>query len=195
MKAAIYLRVSKEVQEEANQEPDCLRVCQARGWEPVVYRERMSGAKYRPIWQDVLTSAHRAEVGAVLVWSLDRAGRDRLRLCHDMAELARKGVQLVSVRETWLDQPPGPMRELLISIMTWVYSYERERIRERVIAGQKRASSQGIHIGRKWLPEEDVKRMRERFEAGDSSFVAAKALKMPESTVRTYWKRWKTAKR
>jgi DNA invertase Pin-like site-specific DNA recombinase len=191
MKAAVYLRVSKEVgQDEANQEPDCLRVCQVRRWEPVIYRERMSGAKLRPVWTDVLTAAHRAEISAVIVWSLDRAGRDRLRLCHDMAELARKGVQLVSVRETWLDQPPGPMRELMIAIMTWVYSYERERTIERIAAGQARARREGKHIGRRWLPADKVGEIRRQFEAGVSSFLAAKELRMPESTVRTYYKRF-----
>jgi len=39
--AAIYLRVSSDIQTTDNQEPDCLRLGKSQGWEVVeVYRER-----------------------------------------------------------------------------------------------------------------------------------------------------------
>jgi len=80
MKAAIYLRVSTDGQTEENQEPDCLRLCAARGWEPVVIRETESGAKERPEWRRVVELARRGQVGAVVFWALDRIGRKSLQI-------------------------------------------------------------------------------------------------------------------
>lgn len=192
MKAAVYLRVSTDRQDEANQEPDCVRICEQRGWEPVFFREQESGAKARPIWETLKTAVHRAEVGAVVIWALDRAGRDRVRLAHDIAELARKRMTIVSVKEAWLDQPVGPMRDLLIELMAWFAEAERARLIERTRAGQDRARREGKHIGRKWLPVEVVNRMRAEFKTGLSAFLAAKKLGIPESTVRTYYKRFRS---
>jgi DNA invertase Pin-like site-specific DNA recombinase len=148
VRAAVYLRVSTDRQDEANQEPDCLRICEARKWEPVIVRETESGAKHRPQWERVKQMVHRGEVGAVVIWALDRAGRDRVRLAHDLAELARKGSDLASVREPWLDQPSGPMRDLLIQVMAWFAQMERDRLRERTRAGLARAVAQGKKLGR-----------------------------------------------
>lgn len=149
MKAAVYLRVSSRDgrQDEANQEPECLELCQARGWTPLVFRERESGAKIRPVWREVLELARRGQVRAVVVWALDRIGRTRVQVAHDLAELLRWRVDVVSVRDGWLDQA-GPMRELLVQVMAWVAEGERQRLIERTHAGLARARAQGKRIGR-----------------------------------------------
>lgn len=148
--AAIYLRVSSKDgrQDEANQEPDCRRVCEARGW-PVgaVYAERESGAKARPVWSDVLELARRGQLRAVVVWSIDRIGRSMWQVVADVRELGRLGCSVVSVREPWLDTG-GPTRDLLLAIFGWVAEHERERLRERVRAGLDRARSEGKRLGR-----------------------------------------------
>ena len=217
MRAAVYLRVSKEgcrcghgrdkhgddgrcrrclcatyqgKQDEANQEPDCLRVCAARSWEPVIYREQASAVKRRPQWQAVLDAAHRGEVGAVVVWALDRAGRNRVQLSHDLGELVRKGATVVSVREPWLDQPAGPVRDLLIQLFAWFAESERLRLIDRTKAGQATAAARGVQIGRPRVPPDRVERMFQAWEVGDSAFRAAKRLGIPEGTVRTYFRRW-----
>jgi putative DNA-invertase from lambdoid prophage Rac len=143
-----YLRVSTELQEHANQRPDIERVCAARGWTVVWYEDVESGAKKRPGWEALKVAVHRGEVGGVVVWALDRAGRDRVQLAHDLAEFARKSCVLVSVREPWLDQPTGPLRTLLISILAWVAESERARLIERTLAGMARAEAGGAVIGR-----------------------------------------------
>ncbi len=190
MKAAVYLRVSTDRQDERNQEPDCLRICEARGWEPVLYRETESGAKKRPVWDEVKQAAHRGQVGAVVIWALDRAGRDRVTVSADFKKLAHADVRLVSVRESWLDQPAGPMRDLLIEILGWFAETERARLRERTRAGLERARANGTHIGRKWTSDEKVKQLRELFEAGRMVGFSAREVGLPKSTVRTYWRRF-----
>lgn len=151
MRAAVYLRVSSTTgrQNEANQEPDCARLCAARGWTPVLFPERESGVKERPQWRAVVEAARRGEVVAVVVWALDRVGRTRVQVAHDLAELGRFRVAIVSVQDAWIDQPTGPLRDLLIQIMGWVAEGERARMIERVRAGQARARASGKRWGRR----------------------------------------------
>lgn len=173
MRAAIYLRVStgrcrrcrrgehgpdarcpafEPEQSEANQEPECGQLCRARGWEPVFFRERESGAKARPEWRRLLEAARRGQVGAVVFWALDRVGRDQVQVCHDLRELARWNVHIASVRDAWVDQPPGPFRDLMLQIVAWFAEGERRRLIERTKAGQARARLLGKTIGRPPLP-------------------------------------------
>ena len=190
MKAAVYLRVSTERQEEANQEPDCLRVCAARGWEPVIFREVESGAKRRPKWDEVKRAVNRGEVGAVVVWAMDRAGRDRVRLAADLKEIAHKKAALVSVRESWLDQPEGPMRDLLVMLFAWFAEAERTRLRERTMAGLDRARKMGKRLGRKPTPDAKVTILRALWKDGEGQREAARRAGVPASTARTWFARF-----
>lgn len=191
MKAAVYLRVSTDRQEEANQEPDCLRICQARGWDPVIFREVESGAKRRPKWDEVKRAAHRGEVGAVVVWALDRAGRDRVRLAGDLAELAHKQVQVASVRESWVDQPAGPLRDLLVQIFAWFAEAERTRLVERTKAGIARAVAMGKRLGRKPVPDAKLGLLRELCAQGVGTREAGRRAGVAESTARTWFARFR----
>jgi len=151
MNVAIYLRVSKDdgSQDEANQEPDCRRACEGRGWaDPLVFPERESGAKERPVWRQLLELAHQGKVNAVVVWSLDRVGRTMWKTIDDVRALERCGCRLVSVRESWLDTG-GPAAPLLLAIFAWVADHERQRLVERTRAGLERARAKGVKLGRK----------------------------------------------
>jgi hypothetical protein len=56
-------------------------------------------------------------------------------------------VALVSVKEAWADSS-GPIRELLVAVMSWVAQQERRRLVERTKAGLARARANGKKIGR-----------------------------------------------
>jgi len=148
MRAAVYLRVSKDTQNEANQEPDCARLCVARGWDPVFFRERESGAKARPEWRRVVEGARLGHFAAVVFWALDRIGRSSEEVAHDVRELARFGVHVASVKDAWVDQPPGPFRDLMLQVVAWFAESERRKLIERTKAGQARARAEGKHCGR-----------------------------------------------
>lgn len=186
MRAAVYLRVSSDRQDEANQEPDCLRICAARSWEPIVIREQESTRKCRPAWEQVRQLVHRAEVGAVVIWALDRAGRDRVRLAHDLREMARKGAQLVSVRESWLDQPPGPTRDLLIEIFGWFAESERDRISLRTRAALARARDKGVRLGRPPIDAAAMARAAELVRGGAAVAAAARLSGIGRRTLREH---------
>jgi DNA invertase Pin-like site-specific DNA recombinase len=153
MKAAVYLRVSSKGgrQDEGNQEPECLRLCAARGWEPIVIRERESGAKDRPEWRRVLELARLGEVRAVVFWRLDRTGRSRVQVAHDLGELFRFRVDVASVKDGWLDigASAGPLRDLLVQVMAWMAEGERDALIERTRAGIAAARRRGVRLGRR----------------------------------------------
>ncbi|MCI0573329.1 MAG: recombinase family protein [Myxococcaceae bacterium] len=149
MKAALYVRVSTQGRGQTveNQLPDLLRLAQARGLEVVLYEEQESAAKHRPVLERLLADARVGCIQVVLVWALDRLHRSMSGAIHTVLELDRVGVQVISVREPWLDTS-GPVRSLLVAIFGWVAEQERLRLIERTRAGLARARAQGKRIGR-----------------------------------------------
>jgi DNA invertase Pin-like site-specific DNA recombinase len=135
MNVAVYLRVSTGRQDEANQEPACLKVCAARGWTPRLYRERVSGVAQRPEWSRLLNDARTGIVRGVVFYSIARIGRRRIQIAQDLAELSRWGMSLVSVRESFLDTTPtvagAHIRDLLIQWWGFFAESERDEIIDR----------------------------------------------------------------
>ncbi|MGO9835544.1 MAG: recombinase family protein [Polyangiaceae bacterium] len=147
---AVYLRVSTADQNEANQRPDVDRLVAARfpGAQVVVYAERKSAAKQRPEFDRMMREARGRRFQALVVWAIDRFGRSMTGNLSDIVDLDKAGVQVVSCKESWLDTR-SPVRDLLIAIFSWAAQQERERIRERIGAGLKRARENG---GATWRP-------------------------------------------
>lgn len=147
-RAALYLRVSTDQQTTENQRPDLARLARTRGWEIVkVYEETGSASKQRPAFDAMMLDATRGHFDVLAVWSLDRLGRSMQANLVTVLELDRLGVQVVSVKESFLDTS-GPVRPLLIAIFGWLAQQERERLIERTKAGLERARRQGRRIGR-----------------------------------------------
>jgi len=176
MRAALYLRVSKDEQHAENQRDELERLARARGWEPVWFEEPpASGSKMdRPELGRMLEAVRRGEVGAVVVWALDRLGRSMVATFALVVELDRLGCVVASVREAWLDTS-GPVRPLLLAIFTWAAEQERARLIERTKAGLARARRQGVPLGRPRLPPASVAAALERVRTGESVSQAARA--------------------
>ena len=77
--AAIYPRVSTNDQTCENELLELLRYCVARGWTVTEYVDSgVSGAKERrPSLDRLMTDARQWRVDAIVVWRLDRFGRNR----------------------------------------------------------------------------------------------------------------------
>jgi putative DNA-invertase from lambdoid prophage Rac len=147
-KAAVYLRTSTDRQFTDNQRPGVLRLAEARGFEVVeVFEEQLSAAKHRPAWTALREGAHRGDYKAVIIYALDRLGRSMVGNVQEVLALDRIGVEVVSVREPWLDMG-GPVRTLLIAILSWVAEEERRQIASRSKLGVERARREGKRIGR-----------------------------------------------
>ncbi len=180
MRAAIYARVSTADQTCENQLLDLRRYCEARGWTATEYVDTgVSGAKdRRPALDALMADARRRKVDTVVVWRLDRFGRNLRHLITAIEELNAAGVSFVSTGEN-IDTA-SPTGRLLLGIMGSFAEFERERIRERIHAGLARARRQGQKLGRK----------RQRIAARDLQAVAgmsvreaARVLGVPPSRV------------
>ena len=181
-RAAIYLRVSRDGQSVENQLPNIKRLLRARKLKlTATYEESVSAARKRPEFQAMMDAAHRGDFDVLVVWSLDRLGRSMTGNLQAVLDLDRFGVEVVSVREPWLDTG-GPVRSLLIAIFGWVAEQEREQIVERTKAGIARARRKGVRLGR---PKRrvDLRRAKKLRGEGLSFREVARKLGVPLSTL------------
>lgn len=148
MKAAIYARVSTVDQEPENQLQELRRYCEARGWTAVEYVDRgVSGTKdRRPALDTLIRDAKRRRFDVLVCWRLDRLGRNLKHLITLLDDLQALGVGFVTLGES-IDTTT-PAGRLQLHILSAISQFERERVRERVIAGLQRARRQGTRLGR-----------------------------------------------
>lgn len=147
-RAAIYARVSTMDQTCENQLLELRRYCEARGWPTTEYVDTgISGAKdRRPALDQLMTDARQRRIDAVVVWRLDRFGRNLRHLITAIEDLTAAGIAFVSMGES-IDTTT-PTGRLMLGIMGSFAEFERERIRERVYAGLARARAHGKRLGR-----------------------------------------------
>lgn len=86
------------------------------------------------------------EIDLVLVWKLDRWGRSVADVVTTLEELRELNVKFVSITEA-LDFTTASGRAMsgLLSVFA---EFERDMIRERVMAGLEHARSKGVILGR-----------------------------------------------
>ena len=180
MRAAIYARVSTADQTCENQLIDLRRYCAARGWDATEYVDTgVSGAKdRRPALDQLMADAFSRKVDIIVVWRLDRFGRNLRHLITAIEELNAAGVSFVSMGEN-IDTA-SPTGRLLLGIMGSFAAFERERIRERIHAGLARARRQGQKLGRK---RQRIALRDLQGVAGLSVREAARVLGVPASRV------------
>jgi DNA invertase Pin-like site-specific DNA recombinase len=148
MRAAIYARVSTFEQEPENQLAELRRYSAARAWTATEYVDRgISGAKdKRPALDALLRDARRRRFDVLVVWRLDRLGRNLRHLIVLLEELQALGIAFVSLGEG-IDATT-PAGKLQMHILGAIAEFERARIAERVRAGLVRARAQGKRLGR-----------------------------------------------
>jgi DNA invertase Pin-like site-specific DNA recombinase len=152
MRSAIYARVSTLDQEPENQLQELRRYIGARGWTVADYVDRgVSGTKdRRPALDALLKDARRRRFDVLVVWRLDRLGRNLRHLITLLEELQALGIAFVSLNEG-IDATT-PAGKLQMHILGAIAEFERARIAERVKAGLQRARAQGKRLGRPRKP-------------------------------------------
>jgi putative DNA-invertase from lambdoid prophage Rac len=180
----MYARVSTVDQEPENQLQELRHYAAARNWIPTEYVDHgVSGAKdRRPTLDQLLADARRRRFDVLVCWRLDRLGRNLKHLITLLDELQALGIAFVSLAEG-IDATT-PAGKLQMHILGAIAEFERERIRERVLAGLARARTQGKRLGR---PRATVPVERLQRVDGASLDVAAVRLGVSRSTV----KRWR----
>jgi DNA invertase Pin-like site-specific DNA recombinase len=166
-RVALYLRVSTDQQTTENQRPEVEQMARQRGTILATYEEAASSKKRRPAYEKMLRDAKRGAFDLVVFWAIDRFGRSMLGNLTDITALDAAGVQVASVRETWMDTA-GPIRGVLIAFTSWVAEQEHARLVERTKAGMATARRKGKRIGRP----------RRRFDLDEAARLRAEGLSL-----------------
>jgi DNA invertase Pin-like site-specific DNA recombinase len=143
LRVGLYARVSTTDQVPENQLAVLRAFAEARGWAFTEYTDHgVSGAKTtRPALDALLAAARARRLDVVLTTKLDRLARSTRHLVGLAAELEALGVDLV-VTDQAIDTTT-PAGRLMFHVLSAIAEFERDLIRERVIAGIRRARAQG----------------------------------------------------
>ena len=186
LRAALYARVSTtgHGQDVGLQLDELRQVAAQRGWEAVAYiDEGVSGAKdSRPALDRMLVDAREGRLDVVAIWKLDRLARSVRHLLELADSLNAWGVGLVSIRDAHIDTTT-PSGRFTLQILGAVAELEKGLIRERVIAGVRRAQAAGKHCGRPKV-ELDLRPALAMLGQGHGLKTTAKALRVSRATLR-----------
>lgn len=146
-RAAIYCRVSTDKQEEGTsldgQEAACREYCTERGFDIVVVeREAHSGADLhgRPGLSRLREMAKVGQINVIVTWAVDRLTRSQVHMGVIFDEADRFGIRLETVREPIETNPIGVF---IMNARAFAAEIEREKTRERTMAGKLRSLENG----------------------------------------------------
>ncbi len=157
---AIYARVSTSQQTCENQLNELRVVADRAGYQIVAefVDEGISGSKgrqNRPALDQMLKECTRRRFDLVMCWDISRLGRSVQNLIVIMNELQSLRVDLFFLQQG-MDTSTASGR-MMFSVFGALAEYERELIRERVLAGQARAKAAGVKFGRPKTITENTK--------------------------------------
>ena len=150
-KVCLYCRVSTTHQTSENQLRELRVVAERMGYEIVseFIDNGISGAKSRkdrPALDEMMKLATQRKFEMVMCWSIDRLGRSLQHLVEILNELQAMKIDLFFMQQGM--DTTTPSGRMIFSVFGAIGEFERNLIRERVIAGQQRAKASGTHIGR-----------------------------------------------
>jgi DNA invertase Pin-like site-specific DNA recombinase len=162
--------------------------CKHRDWEIVgeYVDTGWSGMKIgRPALKRIMEAAHTRQIDCVMVWKLDRWGRNMMHAIETIQDLAAHGVRWLSITQGLDTHQTNPMSKAMLGMMAVFAEFEREMTRERVMCGLRAARARGATFGR---PRKIVslKRAEEMRAGGLSIRKIAKRLQTDKTTL---WRR------
>ena len=154
-----------------------------RGWDATAYvDEGVSGSKdRRPALDRLMADARAGRLELVAVWRFDRFARNTAHLLAAMDEFRALGVHFVSLREQV--DTSTPMGKAMFTILSAISELERDLIRERVVAGVRRAQAAGKHCGRPRV-DLDLRPALALLREGRSLKEVSAILKLSRATLR-----------
>ena len=150
-KVAIYARVSTDKQTCENQLIELRAVAERCGYTIVqeFVDSGISGAKGRadrPALDAMMKAANQRKFDLIMVWDISRLGRSLQNLVELLNDLQSMLVDLMFLQQG-MDTSTSSGR-MMFSIFGALAEFERNLIRERVVAGQNRAKARGVKMGR-----------------------------------------------
>jgi len=151
LRAALYGRVStsNKGQDVGLQLDELRRAANQRGWlvQAELVDEGISGSKdRRPALDELMTMARAGKLDLVAVFRFDRFARSSRHLLQALEEFRLLGVSFISLHEQV--DTSTPMGKAMFTMIAAMAEMERDVLRERVVAGVRRAQAQGKHCGR-----------------------------------------------
>jgi DNA invertase Pin-like site-specific DNA recombinase len=147
-RCAIYARVSTDELDESLQLTALQEFISQRGWDlRTTYIDHgVSSRSVRPELERMMKDAQKRHFDVIAVWKFDRFARSTRELVFALEQFQALGIDFVSV--TQAIDTSGPMGKLVFSVLAAIAEFERELIKERVVAGMKEAQRRGKHCGR-----------------------------------------------
>lgn len=181
-----YVRVSREDQNADNQilllldeglTRDAIYVDHISGVSTIEEREGFS--KMMQFIQD-----HHGEPITLYVFEISRLGRSFIETLNLVRTLEESGIRVwsLSPAESWSRIDDKKLRDLMLSIFSWVADRERENLIERTKLGIARARAEGTPLGR---PKRSIpwKKVRELEEKKISLAAISRMLDIPYTTL------------
>ena len=126
--------------------------------------------------------ARQRKVDGILVWKIDRWGRNSRDIIYSLYELDALGVKFISFHES-LDLSTANGRAMAQMIAVFA-NLERDLIGDRVKAGVAHAKKNGAHLGRpKKIDEKIIKKAKELQENGYSHTKIMNELKLGKGSI------------
>jgi DNA invertase Pin-like site-specific DNA recombinase len=175
--AAIYVRVSTIEQHVESQLYDLKTFASQRSFEVVkVYSDcGVSGRRAkRPGLDALMADARQHKFSAVLVAAFDRVARSTRHFLQVVDELDSLSIAFISRREGINTDDHNPMGRLFLTIIGSIAELESDLIRERVLAGMRRAKLDGVRIGRAPMNLDRAAIVRDRLGGMTLTSVARK---------------------
>jgi DNA invertase Pin-like site-specific DNA recombinase len=175
-----YTRVST-IAQTLDQQNDAL----AKAGVVKTFSDTMSGARDdRPGLAELM--AYIREGDAVVVWKLDRLGRNMLHILETVKGLTDHGVKLISTSDG-IDSSTAAGR-MMIGVLGSLAEYERELIKERTALKRKASRANGTQFGRprKVADTEHISTAKRMKSDGHTGKDIAKYLGVSRATLYRY---------
>ena len=148
------------------------------------FSDTMSGARDNPGLAELM--AYVREGDTVVVWKLDRLGRNTLHILETVKALTDRGVTLVSVTDG-IDSSTAAGR-MMIGVLGSLAEYERELTKERTALKRVASRANGTKFGRprKIADAEHIATARRMQADGHAAKHIAKYLGVSRATLYRY---------
>jgi len=174
MITACYERISTNNQTHNSQDKVVTDYCTRNGFENVkVFREVASGAKRRPVLNQLLEMVRAGKVCRVITFKLDRLGRSLPDLLATIDILSKFNTEFISIQDGINTGNQSAFGRLQLGLLASIADFERSLIRERVMAGLRAARKNGRFGGRPSLAQATKDRMRHMLAEGFKERVIA----------------------
>lgn len=174
-----YLRVSSDQQSNESQRRAIAERYKIEKW----FLDNATSGTTKALEREGFKQLHQfvREGDTVVVYAIDRLGRNTIDVLNTVESLDNKSVSLISLREGFdLNSDHG---KLLFTMLAGLAELERKNLRARQMAGIARAKAEGKPLGRRKIIDSDAVRVW-RFEHNASISETAREFGISTASVK-----------